>query len=299
MKKLFLVNNKPDEPYFPASFKKTAEKEGYQLEELHVKDLSFYVDKDETQIKIYKGNEILAVEKDDLFFIRAWKPLVSTTALFCFVLDACNYKFSEREANTEHNMRGSKLAQCFILKPHNVRFPNSFVTTLDNVEVVYNTIQTLFTYPIVIKQSGSKGEKVWKCDTQAQLDAKIAELKETSTTPLILFQEYIENTFDIRVIVHHGTIIAAIARSAADGAFLNNLSQGGISKSIELTTEERSLALTAAKITKLELAGIDIVRSANGPLLFEVNKAPDISAFNEAAGFDIAQSVAEHFIRHA
>jgi len=294
MPTLYLINNKESEPAFPDGFIRAAKKNNYIFTQIEARDLSYYVQKDSDKIAIFHKDIELAVTSDDLFYIRARKPHASTTALLCFVLDACEYTFNERRDSLEHNIRGSKMAQGFLCKPHSINFPNSLAANLENRTSIYTLLDQHFSYPLVAKQSGSKGEKVWKCDTQEELHNLITILDE-GTNKLVLFQEYIENTFDIRSIVHHGEIIASIARSSNDG-FYNNVSQGGSAEAIELTEEEQRISLKAAELTKLDLAGIDIVRSDHGPLLFEINKAPDISCFSEAAGYDLSEAIAEKFI---
>lgn len=295
MKKLYLVNNKIGEPQFASSFKEIAKNAGLNFHQLEIKNLSMLLRKTDQDIVVFDKSDQIEFDKQDLFFIRSWKPYVTATAVFCFALEAGGHILSDHVANLEHNVRGSKLAQCFIFMPHGVRFPDSLVTTLQNVPNIEKLVEENFKYPIVLKQSGSKGEKVWLCKNRQELDEKINELAGADETKLILFQEYIENFYDIRVIVHYGKIMSAIARKSNDG-FYNNLSQGGSAESAKLTDEEVHIALTAAELTKLELAGVDIVRSDRGPLLFEVNKAPDISDFSEAAGFDLAAKIAEEFI---
>ena len=44
----------------------------------------------------------------------------------------------------------------------------------------------------------------------------------------------------------------------------------------------------AAKVLGLEVAGVDIIRSANGPLLLEVNSSPGLEGIEAATGKDIA-----------
>lgn len=295
MTKLYLVNNKVAEPEFAHSFDKVATDKGLEFKQLEIRNLSMLLRKSDQDIVVYDLGEKVEFNKQDLFFIRSWKPYVTATAVFCFALEAGGHIISDQIANLEHNVRGSKLAQCFIFMPHGIRFPDSLVTTLENVTAVRKVISENFNYPIVLKQSGSKGEKVWLCTDQEKMDQKISDLSDIDETKLILFQEYIPNSFDIRVIVNYGRIMAAIARNSNDG-FYNNLSQGGSANYIELTDEERDMALKAAELTKLELAGVDIVRSDRGPLLFEVNKAPDISDFSEAAGFDLAAKIAKDFV---
>ena len=81
---------------------------------------------------------------------------------------------------------------------------------------------------------------------------------------------------------------ASVQREAAPGDFRANILQGGSASLIKITPEERSLAIKAAKVMGLKVAGIDIIRSKNGPLLLGVNSTPGLEAIEGATGKDIA-----------
>jgi ribosomal protein S6--L-glutamate ligase len=118
-------------------------------------------------------------------------------------------------------------------------------------------------------------------EDKASLETHIKQDSE-----LTLIQEYIPNDHDIRVFVFDGKIIAAIKRSSSDG-FYNNVSQGGKPEKIPISAEEESICIGAAEKAELRVAGVDLVRTERGPLVFEVNKAPQMDIFSPAAGFDV------------
>jgi len=57
---------------------------------------------------------------------------------------------------------------------------------------------------------------------------------------------------------------------------------------VKITTEERALAIKAARTLNLKFAGVDILRSKEGPLLLEVNSSPGLEGIETATGKDIA-----------
>jgi len=77
-------------------------------------------------------------------------------------------------------------------------------------------------------------------------------------------------------------------RVAAAGEFRANLHLGGTASAIKVTTEEKKIAVRAAKLTGLEVAGVDIIRSASGPKVLEVNSSPGLEGIERATGKDIA-----------
>ena len=106
----------------------------------------------------------------------------------------------------------------------------------------------------------------------------------------ILVQEFIKEAAgkDIRCFVIDGKVVASIQREAAKGEFRSNLHQGGTASEIKITAEEKKLAVKAAKVLGLQIAGVDIIRSNKGPLVLEVNSSPGLEGIELATGKDIA-----------
>ena len=112
----------------------------------------------------------------------------------------------------------------------------------------------------------------------------------------IMVQEYIKdaNGADIRCFVVGNEVIAAMKRQAlAPEEFRSNLHRGGCATPIEVTAEERSMAVRAANIMGLSVAGVDIVRSNRGPLIIEVNASPGLEGIECATKIDVAGKIIE------
>jgi ribosomal protein S6--L-glutamate ligase len=111
-----------------------------------------------------------------------------------------------------------------------------------------------------------------------------------------LVQEFIKDAggADIRCFVIGDKVIAAMQRTAKEGEFRSNLHMGGTAKVIKLTPAERALAVKAAKVMGLDLAGVDIVRSGHGPLVLEVNSSPGLEGIETATGKDVAGAIIEY-----
>ncbi|MCH1551559.1 MAG: 30S ribosomal protein S6--L-glutamate ligase, partial [Pseudomonadales bacterium] len=84
-----------------------------------------------------------------------------------------------------------------------------------------------------------------------------------------------------------------IQREAAQGEFRANLHQGGSASVVRATSDERRLAIKAAKAMGLVVAGVDIIRSKNGPLLLEVNSSPGLEGIETATEKDVAAMMIE------
>jgi ribosomal protein S6--L-glutamate ligase len=110
----------------------------------------------------------------------------------------------------------------------------------------------------------------------------------------IMVQEYIKEAggSDIRCFVVGGKVVAAMKRqSKSPEEFRSNLHRGGTATAADITDEEREMAITAARIIGLNVAGVDIVRSEKGPLILEVNASPGLEGIEKTTGIDVAEEI--------
>jgi ribosomal protein S6--L-glutamate ligase len=68
---------------------------------------------------------------------------------------------------------------------------------------------------------------------------------------------------------------------------------------IELTPVEKETALKAARSMGLNVAGVDMLRSAHGPVVMEVNSSPGLEGIEKATGVDVADSIIRFIERNA
>ncbi len=143
--------------------------------------------------------------------------------------------------------------------------------------------------PLIIKLlEGTQGKGVVLAENSKAAESVINAFKSLQAN--ILVQEYIKEAGgkDIRCFVIDGKVVAAIQREAAKGEFRANLHLGGTASIIKITPEEKKLAVKAAKVLGLQIAGVDIIRSNKGPLVLEVNSSPGLEGIEQATGKDIA-----------
>lgn len=143
--------------------------------------------------------------------------------------------------------------------------------------------------PLIIKLlEGTQGMGVVLAETTKAAESVINAFKSVKAN--ILVQEFIKeaNGKDIRCFVIDGKVVASIQRVAAKGEFRANLHMGGTASEIKITSEEKKLAIKAAKVLNLQVAGVDIIRSNKGPLLLEVNSSPGLEGIENATGINVA-----------
>ncbi|MDO8907156.1 MAG: 30S ribosomal protein S6--L-glutamate ligase [Pseudohongiella sp.] len=106
----------------------------------------------------------------------------------------------------------------------------------------------------------------------------------------LLVQEFIKEAEgrSLRLLVADNKVVCAVERQAAPGHFRSNRQNGSSLSPARLSAEERKLALRAAKVMGLKVAGVDIIRSRKGPLLLEVNSSPSLGDLEDVSGKDLA-----------
>ncbi|MDH3978750.1 MAG: 30S ribosomal protein S6--L-glutamate ligase [Gammaproteobacteria bacterium] len=161
-------------------------------------------------------------------------------------------------------------------------FANSPADTGDLIDMVEGA-------PLIVKLlEGTQGRGVVLAETRKAADSVINAFKSLRAN--LLVQEFVKEADgkDLRCFVIDGKVVASIQRKAAPGEFRANLHQGGTAKQVKITAEERKIAVKAAKVLGLKVAGVDIIRSSKGPLLLEVNSSPGLEGVENATGKDIA-----------
>ncbi|MBW3581991.1 MAG: RimK family alpha-L-glutamate ligase [Euryarchaeota archaeon] len=151
--------------------------------------------------------------------------------------------------------------------------------------------------PVVIKLlRGMRGVGVMIADSMNSLRS-IAETFH-SKGERILLQEYIEESkgSDVRVLVVGGKVVAAMKRQADVGEFRSNIHRGGTGTLFKLDAKSKRMAVDAARIIGLDIAGVDLIYSDHGPLVMEVNSSPGFEGLEKATGQDIARIIMEHSI---
>lgn len=161
-------------------------------------------------------------------------------------------------------------------------FANSPLETDDLINMVGGA-------PLIIKLlEGTQGKGVVLAETKKAAESVINAFKSLKAD--ILVQEFIKEAEgkDIRCFVVDGRVVASIQREAEPGEFRANIHQGGTASLISPTADEKKIAIKAAKAMGLKVAGVDIIRSAKGPLLLEVNSSPGLEGIEGATGKDVA-----------
>lgn len=146
--------------------------------------------------------------------------------------------------------------------------------------------------PLIIKLlEGTQGLGVVLAETNNAAESVIEAFNGLQAR--VIVQEFIKEAggADIRALIVDGHVVGAMKRQGKEGEFRSNLHRGGSASVIELTDDEENAAIKAAKSMGLGVAGVDMLQSARGPLILEVNSSPGLEGIEAATGKDIAKSI--------
>ena len=154
--------------------------------------------------------------------------------------------------------------------------------------------------PLVIKLlEGTQGVGVVLAETKKAAESVIQAFFGLKAD--ILVQEFIKesNGSDIRCLVIGDKVVASMKRQGPPGEFRSNLHCGGSAEPVKITKDERKTAIAAAKALGLHVAGVDLLRSARGPLIMEVNSSPGLEGIEKSTGKDIAGMIIDYIEKNA
>jgi len=112
----------------------------------------------------------------------------------------------------------------------------------------------------------------------------------------VLLQRFIAESRgrDVRAVVVGDMVVSAVRRVNESGEFRSNVHRGAKAAKVDIDPVFADTAIRAAAALELEVAGVDMLEGADGPVVLEVNSSPGIHGMEDATGDDIAGAIAEH-----
>ena len=154
--------------------------------------------------------------------------------------------------------------------------------------------------PVIIKLlEGTQGLGVVLAETKNAAESVLEAFNGLQAR--VIVQEFIKEAkgADIRALVVDGQVIGAMKRQGKEGEFRSNLHRGGTANIIKLDADELKLAMNASKALKLPVCGVDMLQSARGPLLLEVNSTPGLEGIETATGKNVAALIYDYIEKTA
>ena len=197
--------------------------------------------------------------------------------------------------NTSYGIANSrdKLRATQILSRHEIPMPaTTFVR--DRADVI-PAIERVGGAPVVIKLlEGTQGIGVILAPTIKVAEAIIETLQ--STRQNVLIQRFAKESKgrDIRALVVGDRVVAAMRRVAQGDEFRSNVHRGGSVEPVELDEEFERVAVRAAQIMGLRVAGVDMLEGRRGPQVMEVNSSPGLEGIERATKLDVAGAIVDY-----
>ena len=115
---------------------------------------------------------------------------------------------------------------------------------------------------------------------------------------VLYVQEFIEHEGrDVRALVIGDRVLAMERTSAGD--FRTNLSRGGEARPATISRAWEELALRASAAVGTLVAGVDLLPTADGPFLLEVNGVPGWRGIQRVTGVDVAEAIVAELLARA
>lgn len=180
-----------------------------------------------------------------------------------------------------------------LMSANNIRIP----TTYFSYDLYYaeRIAKQNIGYPLILKVlEGTQGEGVHLVRNEGEAIDLFGEFTKKNTR--IILQEFISEFEgkDVRIIVVGDKIIATMMRIAQKGDFRSNIHRGGRGEIVNLSEQEKEMAIKTVQILGLCVAGVDILRSEKGPMVIEVNSSPGLEGIEGVTKIKIAEEIIKY-----
>ncbi len=186
-----------------------------------------------------------------------------------------------------------KLRATQILSRHDIGIPpTEFVR--DAADVL-PAIERVGGAPVIIKLlEGTQGVGVILAETVSVARAIVETLN--SARQNVLIQKFVAESKgrDVRAFVIGDRVVGAMRRRAQGDEFRSNVHRGGSVEAASLDPVFEQTAVRAAQILGLRVAGVDMLESADGPSVMEVNSSPGLEGIEAATNKDIAGALVDY-----
>ena len=187
-----------------------------------------------------------------------------------------------------------KLRTSQILSRAGIAIPN---TMMVRMPIDDGLVESNIGFPCVVKVvTGSYGEGVYLCEKNRDYKKLMEFIDNLGNKKTMIVQKYMADRVgeDLRVLVIGGKVLGAMKRTAPEGDFRANITNGGVGENYPLTKEIEFLARETARALNLDIAGVDLLFDKNGFVVCEANSNPGFSGFEKYCGVDVADAITEY-----
>lgn len=185
-----------------------------------------------------------------------------------------------------------------LLNKHGIDIPRTVM--LKSPENLEKALEMVGGAPVILKLvQGTQGVGVILAESREAVESTLDTLWRLGQN--IIIQEFIKESRgeDIRAFVVGGEVVAAMRRKARVGEFRSNIHRGGSATAVKLSSEYKNTAIKAAEILGLKIAGVDMLKSKEGPMIMEINSSPGFEGLESVTGIDVADRIISFAINFA
>jgi len=186
-----------------------------------------------------------------------------------------------------------KLRALQVLNYHRIPHPKTAVVRRKSE--ILKAIEEIGGAPVVIKLiEGTQGVGVVLAEdlSTAQTIMELLQFAKQN----VLVQQFVKEARgqDIRAFVVGNRVVASMRRIASQGDFRSNVHRGGRVEALELPPSYAEMAVRSAQLVGLQVAGVDLIESKEGPMVLEVNSSPGLEGIERATGVDVAAEIVKY-----
>ena len=170
-----------------------------------------------------------------------------------------------------------------------------------NASEVKELVELVGGLPVLIKLlTPSERPLVMVCESLQSMEAALETVLAMGHN--LVVQRYVrrKRERDLRALVVGDAVTAWVERRARPGRLLHTLARGARLKEVRVPPPLEALAVKAARVVGLDVAAVDLLEAASGPMVFDVNSSPGLQGLEKATGRDLAAAIvarAEALIR--
>lgn len=172
--------------------------------------------------------------------------------------------------------------------PQSIFFVIEKLNEQKHISILENSLQ----YPFIAKNiAKDRWEWVFMVNNREEL----INLLNTNQLYGFIFQEFIKNDGDIRVIVIWNKVIGAMKRYDPRWWFKNNISSGWIWEKFEVSKKLKELCIDISQKYELGISWLDFFIDGDEYLLIEINDLPQHKWIEKYTNINFSKEVLEYF----
>ncbi len=267
----------------------SAEQKGHKV--IFVDPMKCNVAINENEMTIYYKNK--KINDVDLVITRIGFAIIDYGLSVVRQFEMSGSKVINSSAGIEKS--NDKMRSLQLLAVNKIAVPKTVITL--EPRNITKAVQIVGGLPVILKpQFGSQGRGIILAESIGTVNSYLETLWGLEQN--ILIQQYISESKgrDIRAFVINDEVVSSMRRIARKDDFRSNIHRGGVGEKMELPKYLKNIAVRAAKILELDIAGVDIFETSNGPLIVEVNSSPGFEELEKISGVNIGEMIVDYAV---